>query len=282
MYSMIKISIITITYNAGAQLSRTAESVLAQSYPNIEHLIIDGASTDDTLERANEYQQQSLAASSHEVRIISEPDDGLYFAMNKGLALSTGDYVVFLNAGDTLPDSGTLKKVVSTARFPNSRYVDPDTAPRHARIAKLPAVNKDEPLPAVIYGDTDIVDEEGHFLRHRRLCPPKGGLSWRSFQRGMLVCHQAFYTRGDIARQCSYDTTYRYSADVDWCIRVMKKAEEQGSALRNVHAVVANYLSEGQTTAHHRESLVERFRVMRHHYGLLTTIARHVSFVFRG
>lgn len=279
---MIKISIITITYNAGVQLSRTAESVLTQSYPDVEHLIIDGASTDDTLKRAHDYQRQSLATSPHEVRIVSEPDDGLYYAMNKGLDLATGDYVVFLNAGDTLPNDHTLKKVVATARFPQSRYVDPDTAPRHARIAKLPAVDKDAPLPAVIYGDTDITDGEGHFLRHRRLCPPKGGLSWRSFKRGMLVCHQAFYARRDIARQCQYNTAYHYSADVDWCIRVMKKAEEQGSALRNVHAVVANYLSEGQTTAHHRESLMERFRIMRHHYGLLTTVARHISFVFRG
>lgn len=279
---MIKVSIVTVTYNAGARLTRTADSVLAQKYPCVEHIIIDGASTDDTIERARHYQLvSSEAGNGHEVTITSEPDDGIYDAMNKGLAKVTGDYIVFLNAGDTLPDPSTIRQVVGVARIPHRRFVDPDTAPKYAKIAELPAVDKEEPLPGIIYGDTDIVDENGTFLRHRRLTPPKSGLTWRSFKAGMLVCHQAFYARADIAKACTYDTSYSFSADVDWCIRVMKTAEQQGLTLRNAHAVLANYLAQGLTTENHRASLVERFRVMRAHYGLVTTIMRHISFIFR-
>lgn len=137
-----------------------------------------------------------------------------------------------------------------------------------------------EELPGVLYGNTDIVDDEGHFLRHRRLQPPER-LTWRSFRQGMLVCHQAFYARTDLAKANPYNMQYRFSADVDWCIRVMKAAELQGLPLRNVDAVVVNYLDGGMTVKNHRASLRERFRLMRHHYGLLPTLAMHAWFVLR-
>ena len=95
---MIRISIVTITYNAARTLQRTLDSVCRQTYPHIEHLIIDGASKDDTLRIAQQYK----ATSPHEVIIQSEPDNGLYDAMNKGLQKATGDYIVFLNAGSML------------------------------------------------------------------------------------------------------------------------------------------------------------------------------------
>ena len=94
----MKVSIVTITWNAARTLQRTLDSVRQQTYANIEHWIIDGASTDDTLLIAQHYQQDSR----HDVKIQSEPDKGLYDAMNKGLQKATGDYIVFLNAGDTL------------------------------------------------------------------------------------------------------------------------------------------------------------------------------------
>ena len=105
---MIRISVITITYNAARTLQRTLDSVLSQTYSHVEHLIIDGASKDDTLRIAEQYQ----AASPHEVIIQSEPDKGLYDAMNKGLQRATGDYVVFLNAGDSFYAPDTLACVV--------------------------------------------------------------------------------------------------------------------------------------------------------------------------
>ena len=256
---MTKFSIITITYNAEAFLPRTVESVLSQHYRDIEHIIIDGASTDSTISVAQDYMQRSYAAQNgHEVRIVSEPDNGLYDAMNKGLRQASGDYICFLNAGDFFPNANVLDNIVSRSLTGKSR----------------------QQLPAVIYGDTDIVDNDGNFLRHRRLAPPRN-LTWRSFRKGMLVCHQAFYARLDIARTVPYDTRYRYSADVDWCIRVMKEAERMGAGLAYVDSVVVNYTQEGQTTKHHRDSLKERYRVMQCHYGAFTTALMHAWFAVR-
>lgn len=256
---MTKFSIITITYNAEAFLPRTVESVLSQHYRDIEHIIIDGASTDSTISVAQDYMQRSYAAQNgHEVRIVSEPDNGLYDAMNKGLRQASGDYICFLNAGDFFPNANVLDTIVSRSLTGKSR----------------------QQLPAVIYGDTDIVDNDGNFLRHRRLAPPRN-LTWRSFRKGMLVCHQAFYARLDIARTVPYDTRYRYSADVDWCIRVMKEAERMGAGLAYVDSVVVNYTQEGQTTKHHRDSLKERYRVMQCHYGAFTTTLMHAWFAVR-
>jgi hypothetical protein len=97
----------------------------------------------------------------------------------------------------------------------------------------------------------------------------------------MLVCHQAFYARTDIAKNLQYDTRYRFSADVDWCIRVMREAERMNLPLVPVGIVTANYLEEGQTTQNHRASLIERFRVMCRHYGFFRTVALHFWFLVR-
>lgn len=244
----MKISIITVTYNAASVLKRTLDSVKAQSWQQIEHLIIDGASKDETISMAETYKAQC----PYEVVILSEPDKGLYDAMNKGLRLATGDYLVFLNAGDTLHAANTLETIVRSA----------------------------QPLPGVLYGDTAITDEQGNFLHLRRLRPPKK-LSWKSFRQGMLVCHQAFYALTDIAKDLPYDPRYRYSADVDWCIRVMKEAQKRQLPLVNTQAILADYQEEGQTTIHHRDSLKERFDVMRRHYGLFSTVMMHLWFAVR-
>ncbi len=257
---MIKVSIVTITYNASAVLRRTLDSVKNQTYQYIEHLIVDGASTDDTVEIAIDYKEESDSVSaSHDVVISSEPDKGLYDAMNKGLQRATGDYVCFLNAGDFLPSSATIETIVQMAKC---------------------ELKSEGTLPAVLYGDTDIVDNDGTFIGHRRLRPPKN-LSWRSFQQGMLVCHQAFYARLDIAQTIPYDLKYRYSADVDWCIRIMKEAERRQLMISNVGCVIANYTKEGQTTIHHRASLKERYNIMCCHYGKITTMLMHIWFAVR-
>ena len=250
----IRVTYVTITYNAASVLQRTLDSVLRQDYPDIVHLIIDGASTDDTLAMVNDYIKRSNAAQNgHRIHVTSEPDKGIYDAMNKGLRSLDGDYVCFLNAGDFLPAPDTVSRIVG---------------------------HIGDRLPAVLYGDTDIVDGEGRFLHHRRLSPPEH-LTWKSFRQGMLVCHQAFYARTDFAIATPYDLLYRYSADVDWCIRVMKAAAKEDVPLHNLHMVVANYTEEGQTTLHHRESLLERYRVMSHHYGAIQTFFLHLWFVVR-
>lgn len=255
---MITFSIVTITFNAADVLQPTLDSVRMQDYKHIEHIIVDGASTDDTLAIAEAYKRESDEDDNgHVVNIKSEPDGGLYFAMNKGIERATGDYILFLNAGDRFPDDQTLEAVA---------------------IAAEPGDGEEK--PAVLYGNTDIIDSNGHFLRHRRLQPP-AQLSWRSFREGMLVCHQAFYVRTDIARNNHYNTSYRFSADVDWCIRCMKEAEERALTIRQVPEVTALFLDGGSTTKNHRASLKERFHVMREHYGLFTTVLMHAWFIVR-
>ena len=248
------ITYVTVTYNAADVLQRTLDSVLAQDYPDIVHIIIDGASTDGTQEMVNDYIESSNdSGNGHRIQLMSEPDKGIYDAMNKGLRSLDGDYVCFLNAGDFLPASDTVSRIAAAVA---------------------------ESAPAVLYGDTDIVDAEGRFLHHRRLAPPEN-LTWKSFRHGMLVCHQAFYARTDFAIATPYDQQYRYSADVDWCIRIMKAADKEKVPLQNLHMVVANYTEEGQTTLHHRESLKERYRVMERHYGRVQTFLMHCWFLVR-
>ena len=253
---MIKFTIVTCTFNAEHELQRTLDSVFHQSYADVEHLILDGLSHDRSVEMAQTYKQRSDEARiGHEVVVCSERDSGLYDAMNKGIARATGDYIVFLNAGDTFPSEATLEHIAHS-------------------------IGDGEALPGVIYGDTDIVNDEGRFLRHRRLQPP-AKLTWRSFRNGMLVCHQAFYVLTTLAKDNPYNLNYRFSADVDWCIRVMKEAERRHLMLKNVDEVVVNYLDGGMTEKNHRASLRERFSVMRRHYGLPLTLIMHVWFAVR-
>lgn len=238
-----KFSIITVTYNAGKVLEDTIQSVVFQTYRNVEYIIVDGGSTDNTLDVVHKYQERIS-------KVISEPDKGLYDAMNKGIRMATGDYLCFLNAGDELHENETLQNIVYTL--------------------------KGKELPDVIYGETAIVDEEGHFLHMRRLSTPEH-LHWKSFKEGMLVCHQAFLTRRELALANPYDLRYRFSADFDWCIRIMKQSKN----LHNTHLTLIDYLNEGMTTQNHKASLKERFRIMTKHYGWISTILHHGWFVIR-
>ena len=142
-----KFSIITVTYHAGKVLEDTIQSVIYQTYRHVEYIIVDGGSKDNTLEIVRKYRDRISI-------VVSEPDKGLYDAMNKGIRLATGDYLCFLNAGDELHENETLQRMVHTL--------------------------KGKELPDVIYGETAIVDEEGHFLHMRRLQAPDV-LHWKSF-----------------------------------------------------------------------------------------------------
>ena len=236
-------SIITVTYNAGKVLEDTIQSVISQTYRNVEYIIVDGNSKDNTLEIIGKH-------SKHISKMVSEPDKGLYDAMNKGIRMATGDYLCFLNAGDKFHEKETLQQITETL--------------------------KDKDLPDVIYGETAIVDEGGNFLHMRRLSTPER-LNWKSFKQGMLVCHQAFLAKRELALKYPYDMQYRFSADFDWCIRIMKEAK----CLHNTRLTLIDYLNEGMTTRNHKASLKERFRIMAKHYGWVSTILHHCWFVIR-
>lgn len=262
---MIKFTIATVCYNAGSLLQRTICSVEEQDYPAVEHLIVDGNSQDETLAHIHHYQERNSRSSvPHDIVCRSEADDGLYDAMNKAISLATGDYILFLNSGDVFHSPTVLSDISKQVE----EYMEHEGLEYHRR-------------PAVLYGHTDIVDVEGRFLRHRRLAPPER-LTWKDFRHGMLVCHQSFFARIDMARKFSYNyETYRYSADFDWCIRIMKEAQRLRLPLINTHLTVSDYLSEGLTTRNHKASLIERYNIMCHHYGRFTAMLQHAWFMVR-
>lgn len=257
----VKFTIATVSFNAESLIERTIRSVEGQTYPWIEHLIVDGNSQDETLAYVHHYQERnSLRSQPRDIICRSENDEGLYDAMNKALDLASGDYILFLNAGDKLNSKECLAQVAQ----------------------KIEEVEDD--LPAVVYGYTNLVDKKGNFLRPRRLAPP-AKLTWKSFKRGMLVCHQAFFARTDLAKRQPYDLRYKYSADFDWCVRILHEAALKNLSTLKVPFPVADYLDDPEvdslTNQHHKASLQERFNIMRHHYGWLSTTVHHLGFVLR-
>lgn len=247
------ISVITITYNAAPVIRPTLESLNAQTFRNFEHLVIDGASKDDTVSIVNGMCPDSI--------VRSEPDRGLYDAMNKGLRAAKGKYLLFLNAGDALHAPDTLQRYADAAYLNRNNTPNADSRQRYADI---------------IYGDTIVVDSARNFVKPRHLSVPER-LTFRSFANGMLVCHQAFMVRRDLAPE--YDLHYRFSADYEWTLRCLRASYPNHNV--NLHAVAIDYLSDGLTDKNHRASLKERFRIMCRYYGTIPTILRHLRFLLR-
>lgn len=231
------LSVITVVYNNARDIERTIRSVVGQTYPHIEYLVVDGGSTDGTVAVIKQYSERI----SH---WVSEPDKGIYDAMNKGLAMATGDYVLFMNSGDEIYAPDTVARIFAT-----------------------------EPGADIYYGETELFDDNWESLGLRRHHIPER-FSWRSFRYGMNVSHQAIYIRRSIVGR--YDTQYQLSADIDWVIRAAKQAKRAV----NTRMLVAKYLVGGLSKKRHRQSLVERFRIFTKHYGLLPNIINHGVIAF--
>lgn len=231
------LSVITVVFNNVKDIERTMLSVLNQTYPKIEYIIIDGKSTDGTVEIIEKYRER-LAV------FISEKDAGIYDAMNKGLVLSKGDYVVFMNSGDEFYENDTVKTVFASA-------TDAD----------------------IYYGETEMLDQNLQSLGRRRHKAPKN-FTWRDFKYGMSVSHQAILIRRNLV--ANYDLKYQLSSDIDWILSAAKKAQK----IVNVHRYVAKYLVGGISKKKHLQSLQERFAIMRKHYGLLPTVFNHFVIAF--
>lgn len=227
-----KVSIITVVYNDARGMEYTIRSVMKQTYVELEYIIVDGLSTDGTLDIIDQYREEVSM-------LISEKDNGIYDAMNKGLSVATGDYVLFLNSGDELYEDTTLEKVFSSAE------------------------NAD-----IYYGETKLIDEERNIIGDRRHKTPKR-FDWKSFRYGMNICHQAIYVKRSIAEP--YDLQYELSGDIDWVIRAAKKANK----IVNVNQYVAKYLVGGTTQKRHRQSLKERYAIFKKHYGTFANVVNH-------
>ncbi len=232
-----KLSVITVVYNNVRDIERTIQSVTRQTYTNIEYIIIDGHSTDGTLDIIYEHEDKIA-------KLISEPDKGIYDAMNKGLAMATGDYILFMNSGDEIYNTNTVECIFATA-------TDAD----------------------IYYGETEMINADGISLGQRRHKAPKQ-FNWRSFKYGMAISHQAIYVRRTLTQP--YNPKYQLSADIEWILQAAKKAKK----IVNVKQYVAKYLVGGLSKTKHRQSLLERFAIMREHYGLFPTIFNHAIIAF--
>jgi len=232
------VSIITIVYNGADTLQKTIDSIACQSYQNIEYIIVDGGSSDGTLDII-EANKKVIA------KWISEPDDGLYDAMNKGIDLASGDYLWFINSGDEIYDAETLSNM----------FVDDD-------------------LADIYYGDTVMINTKGEVIGERRLQPPIT-LKYTDFKKGMLVSHQSILVSTKIAEK--YNTKYRFSADFEWCLIALKKAH----SVVNANLVLSRFLDGGLTKQNIIPGLKERFDIMRRYFGLGSTIVHHIPIAIR-
>lgn len=181
----MKVTVITVSYNSAETIVDTLRSVRAQTHANLQHIVIDGGSTDGTLDLVREH-------GAHVSHLVSERDDGIYDAMNKGLALCTGTFVGFLNADDVYADENVVSMIAAAAR----------------------------PEIDAVYGDLVYVD---------RLDPAKVFRYWRSgrfssarLRRGWMPPHPTLYVRASrLPESGGFDTQFRIAADYDFVLRYL-------------------------------------------------------------
>lgn len=180
----MKISIITITYNSAKSLPRTLESVQSQTYPDIEHVVVDGASTDGTRKMIESY-----AKRHKNVRWISEKDKGIYNALNKGIAMATGNVIGFLHSDDVLFSNRSIEQIAAAFEDKN---ID------------------------VVYGDLQYC-REGKIVRRWK----SNAFHPCSLKYGWMPPHPTVYVRKEVYKQVGeYDEWFRISADYDMMLRI--------------------------------------------------------------
>lgn len=195
----MKISVITAVRNGARDIGSTLASVESQDYPDIEHVVVDGASTDDTAEVVRREGRRVA-------RLLSEPDRGAYDAFNKGLALATGDVVGYLNAGDVYESPGVVSLIARQLAAPD-----------------IDAVFGDVLITAA--GNTDKV------LRHYR----SGSFSPSRFGWGFMPAHPSLFVRRAAYERCGpYDASYRIAGDFELCIRLFAKQKIRYARLPEV------------------------------------------------
>lgn len=205
----IKLSVITVCYNAVPCIETCVRSVVNQTYENVEYIIIDGGSSDGTREVLNRYRSQVSI-------LISEPDAGIYSAMNKGLSLATGDLIFFLNADDYFVDHNVVRDVVEY-------------------ITGYPAGD-------VYYGSIEVRREDGSGDVHDPDPPEKAAET--------MICgclpHQATFARNHVFKRTGpFDESYRYHADYDWFLKVIADPE---ITLLRFNRVVASFRLGGHSS----------------------------------
>lgn len=239
---MPKLSVITVCFNAEKTIEHTIQSVQAQSFNDIEHIIVDGASKDKTLAVIEKYR-------SRIAKVVSEKDKGLYDAMNKGMELATGDYIYFLNADDEFNSPDIVEKIFKSASGAD-----------------------------VYYGEVLFMNEKGEEMGLRSGVTTQKvpeTLNWKCLKKGMVVSHQAFFVKRNLCEK--YDMNYRISSDIDWMIRCLKNA----SVIINTHLIFAKFTAGGTSRQRQKLAWKERFTILQNHYGFLPNLFNHFLIVVR-
>ncbi len=237
----MKISIITVCFNAEALIEQTLRSVVDQNFTSKQYLIIDGNSTDSTLEIVSQYREAID-------QIVSEPDGGIYDAMNKGLSLATGEYVLFLNAGDQLFSNQTLETLFALD--------DAD----------------------IYYGETTLINDKQEVLGTRSELttrPLPRNLNVRSFLNGQPVSHQSFIVRRELIG--NFDLQFQCSADIDWMIRAVRNAK----IIRNSGITISRYLLGGTSDRKLKKCWIERARILLRYFNPMLVLLAHFKFALR-
>lgn len=201
MVGRMKISVVTVCLNAADTIAKTMESVLSQTYADREYVIIDGQSTDGTLEVIRE--KENSCKNSSMVKVFSEKDGGLYQAMNKAIDVCTGDYILFLNSGDAFLSCKVLEEVADRITEINRNKIN-DSHPNGA--------------VELAYGNVMRVYEDGVRLEKY----PGKHTVFKLLMMGKMPCHQVIFTRADIMRKYRFDESYRICADFDFLVRCMR------------------------------------------------------------
>ena len=180
----MKVSIITITYNAENTIFNSLNSVFSQSHKNIEHIIVDGGSKDNTVKICKEF--------NHISKLISEPDKGVYDAFNKGLKLATGDIVGFLNADDVFFNENSVQEIANA--FSNTET-------------------------DIVYGNLDYVNKEGKVIRNWISGPYEKGL----VKKAWMPAHPTFYCKKEVYdRLGGYNDSFKIAGDFELCLRFLE------------------------------------------------------------
>lgn len=193
----MKITVVTITLNAESTIEKTIQSIIGQTYKNIEYIIVDGLSTDGTLNIVGKYRNQID-------KVVSEKDKGLYDAMNKGINMASGDYICFMNSGDSFHSNTVIEDVV------NSLEID-----------KKPA--------DVLYGDTHVVQKWGDYY----IKP----LPIDYLSKDMVFFHQSAFASTRLMKEYHFDTKYRICADYNFFHLLYKK----GCSFNHIPLTIADY-----------------------------------------
>lgn len=237
-----RITVITVCLNELEAFKRTLKSIDDQECRDFEWIIIDGASTDGTRE---ELSQQN----AEWIRFISEEDDGIYDAMNKGLKRARGEWIWFMNAGDQFLDSSSIRRVVDA-----SGSFD------------------------IVFGEVAVENSQREIIGTRSEVTPHNlpaELRKEQFQRGMVVSHQAFVVRRCIVPMFRNDK-YALSADLDWMLTILETKRPSINVGK-----IARIARLGQTMQNWKRSQFERFLILSRHFGYIMTIVNHMHIAFR-